>query len=147
MTAAVHNEEARRRVCLRRSLTGPLQTVAHLLGLALLAGPALRATPATANPADGWISLRRGQILELRLVEPGGSGYSWQVEQMDARLLKALDAGVEAKAAAPPGAPLIRRLRFRMLQPGSSTLFLRLRRPWEKPIDSDTRLSLPLRIR
>lgn len=97
------------------------------------------------------LSLRRGQSLQVVLAETAGTGYVWEVERLDRRLLQAQGQtrGPEPGRPAPAGlvgGPLQVSFLFRAVAAGEGELLLRHWRPWEGPASVDRRLRLRLRV-
>lgn len=90
------------------------------------------------NPDSGSaVAMHPGDELEVRLRQPGGSGYLWSMRTVP-QVIEARGDGTEVGAAgdgsdAPtlPGAAAIRTFRFEAMMPGRGTLRLALSRPWE----------------
>lgn len=136
----------------------------------MLSGTALAATPPGASPGPepsrptqseqpqpgGWsqgstlivsqrqsgetVLLRRGETLLVVLSANAGTGYIWDLERLDRRLIEPLGAEVRPSPGRPqadgtampmPGAPQQISFRFRALRAGTSELSLKLWRRWE----------------
>jgi predicted secreted protein len=132
---------------------------------------ALGAWPMAASDAAGAIrvvtsaddgqlvQLRRGEALRLVLSDTAGTGYGWQIEHNDARLLAPAGQSthqLRARAMAPGaeqqslglvvGGPLEVSFLFRAVGVGSGELRLRHWRPWEGPRSIDRRFKLSVRV-
>lgn len=103
------------------------------------------------------LNLRSGERLRVVLPDIAGTGYSWEIEGVDPRLLRSEGqrtwqdpgpppaAGIEA-AAGLVGGPLQISFLFRAVAPGRTELRLRHWRPWEGAGSVDRRFTLRLRI-
>ena len=100
------------------------------------------------------LTMRSGDQLRIVLRESAGTGYSWQIEEIDPTRLKSLgnqsrpEPPLEQTPGRPPlvGGPLQHAFLFRCLRPGATRLSLRHWRVWEGPNSVDRRFTVKLRI-
>lgn len=157
-----------------------LALCAALLALVLGAtgGPVGAAEPAggtvvVVGAADGGrlLTLRRGQQLRVVLADTAGTGYSWEIEHNDPKLLapegqqseqepqptpqptlqpKGAPSGTVAPSSPPMprvvGGPMRVSFQFRVVGKGKGELRLRHWRPWEGEGSIDRRFKLALRV-
>lgn len=112
------------------------------LAVALLASSGISAAPqppvfpqVNLSEKDNGrqIELDPSQALELSLESNPSTGYGWQVDGMDSKVLR--QSGDEFKATSDKvGAPGMQVLRFEGTTKGLTTLKLSYRRPWEKGV-------------
>ncbi|MHC1782055.1 MAG: protease inhibitor I42 family protein [Anaerolineaceae bacterium] len=120
-------------------------------GLLLLSGLLLLQTACTgANPGSasktivlkqegGQFTARPGDILEITLEANPSTGYIWEVDPLDEKILQ-LDGEPETRSGANAnlvGAPVTQTFRFKAVAPGQATLTISYRRPWEKGIEPE----------
>jgi inhibitor of cysteine peptidase len=86
------------------------------------------------TPADDGrqIQIRPGQELIITLESNPTTGYSWQVRQLDERVIQQLGEAAFQEDSALLGAGGVEVLTFRALQGGETSLELVYQRPWEK---------------
>lgn len=145
---------------------GPVRPVAADPVVAPLPQRAQAGLPSSRAPAtvivseadDGRrLSLRRGEQLQVVLGEIAGTGYLWEIERLDRRLLRPegqtrrQDPGPSPPSGSKPpvglvGGPLQVSFLFRAVAAGEGELLLRHWRPWEGPASVDRRLKLRLRV-
>lgn len=84
----------------------------------------------TDRDNGGRVSLRVGEVVELRLAENATAGYRWTLERNDAELLEPLDATAdyEGRAVGSGGQAIFR---FQVRGTGSTQLALKYWRHWE----------------
>jgi inhibitor of cysteine peptidase len=80
------------------------------------------------------VELAESNVLALRLASNLSTGYSWQVEEMDANVLRQVGAAEFEAGANMPGAPGTQILRFVGTGKGLAHLKLAYRRPWETDV-------------
>lgn len=149
-------------------------SLARLAVLALAAGgpQALAASPPTPGPGTpaaavhpgstlvvtardngASVVMRQNETLWVVLSSNAGTGYSWEIEQLDTGRIVSLGqasrpspgtALPDGRALPMAGAPQQISFLFRMARPGSSELVLRLWRPWEGPASAVERFRLRL---
>ncbi len=87
------------------------------------------------NPDSGSaVAMHPGDELEVRLRQPGGSGYLWAVQDVPEVLVARggdTDPGGGSDGPALPGAATLRTFRFTAAIQGRGTLRIALARPWE----------------
>lgn len=131
---------------------------ASLRGQAGAASARALPTVIVSEADDGRsLSLRRGQQLQVLLAETAGTGYSWEIERLDRRLLQPEGQTTRPNPGLPTapglspapglvGGPLQVSMLFRAVAAGEGELLLRHWRPWEGPASVDRRLRLRLRV-
>jgi predicted secreted protein len=78
------------------------------------------------------IKVRTGDTIEVELQEPGATGYSWEIQALDAEHFKVLSIRTEARKSGPMvGAPVMKIWSISALKEGKSKLKFLLYRPWE----------------
>jgi inhibitor of cysteine peptidase len=101
----------------------------------------------TVSDADDnkTISLKKGDIFELRLKAQPSTGYSWQVTS-----IKNAEKAGEDKIITPeetlPGGVETQIMRFKALAPGEGEIILQYFRPWEKKSESDKKFTVRLNV-
>jgi inhibitor of cysteine peptidase len=96
---------------------------------------ASRPAPVTLTEKDGGkvAIVKIGTKIELRLPSNASTGYSWVLDQGDAKKLPSMGkASYEQGKAEVPGAPGIQVWHFKAAKKGVVTLKLNYLRPWEK---------------
>lgn len=145
------------------SLAGLLLRAGLLAGAVVLVTSSCRAEETTSianhereivvtdQGGDQPLVLLLGQALVLRLAATPGTGYGWEVVEIDPPLLRrAPGARGEPEYVCPdpprPGGSCTQILRFVGERPGAATLQLAYRRPWEKDQPPARTFRLALRI-
>lgn len=111
----------------------------------------------TAADDGQVVNLRRGEQLQVVLSDIAGTGYSWEIERNNPKLLAPEGQQVRQDPGPPPapgsqvpvglvGGPMQVRFLFRAVGQGSGELRLRHWRPWEGPGSVDRRFKLALRV-
>lgn len=110
----------------------------------------------TAADDGRVVNLRRGEQLQVVLSDIAGTGYTWEIEQNNPKLLAPEGQQVRQDPGPPPppgqmqvgvvGGPMQVRFLFRAVGQGSGELRLRHWRPWEGPGSVDRRFKLAVRI-
>lgn len=100
-----------------------------------------------ADEADngGTILLRAGQTMTLRLPENPSTGYRWSLEPYDEAMIAVEDGPFRARAGA-VGAGGETSWNVTAKSPGTTTLGLKLWRPWEGDASIVRRFGATLRI-
>jgi inhibitor of cysteine peptidase len=84
-----------------------------------------------AEKDDGrTLSVRAGDVLELHLKENASTGYRWEPDTFDAKVLELAETSSNYRGG-PPGSGGEAIFRFRVLATGSGTLSLKYWRRWE----------------
>ncbi len=118
---------------------------------------ALETVIVTAADDGRLLNLRRGEQLRVVLGEIACTGYSWEIESIDRRLLRPegrrtwQDPGPPAAAgfkgpSGLVGGPLQVSFLFRVMAAGEAQMVLRHWRPWEGPGSVDRRFRLRVRV-
>lgn len=106
-----------------------------LLPCAVLAaggGQNSKVTIVGSEDNGGQISIPEGAILEVKLQQPGATGYSWEVVNLDQSRLQLIDSSSNPVKSGPVlGGPLLKKWHFRAVGKGRTELRLSLYRPWE----------------
>lgn len=110
-----------------------LVVVSGLL-MALGCGPpqTARAVKLDASANGQKIELQRGRSLEISLEANPTTGYGWEVEGVDKRVLRQVGEVEFTPESNRIGAPGVQILHFEAVGAGQTTLRLVYRRPWEK---------------
>ncbi len=78
------------------------------------------------------VALRVGEYLEVRLEQAGATGYTWQVADLDEKLLNCIESGTTPTGTGKiTGAPVLRTWRFKAVGKGQTELTMYNYRPWE----------------
>ena len=120
-------------------------------------GPPAESVIVTQADDGRSLNLRRGERLQVVLGDTAGTGYSWEIESLDRRLLRFEGQRTRQDPGPPPppgfkgpvglvGGPLQVSFLFRAVAGGEGELVLRHWRPWEGPRSVDRRLRLRLRV-
>jgi inhibitor of cysteine peptidase len=110
-----------------------LATFATMLIMAAIANSQTRLTDVSDPDNGGSLQLKQGDDLQLRLKSTPGTGYSWQILQIDKT--KLVQQGAPTWVAPPkqiPGAEGHTVWHFLAGAPGRCELDLEYIRPWEK---------------
>jgi inhibitor of cysteine peptidase len=113
--------------------------------LVLLGGIRVVATPSSLPPAPneitlsernngGQVELDKSKMVVLRLESNPSTGYSWQVDEMDASVLRQVGEFEFEQKSDLFGAPGTQVLRFVGAGKGQTDLKLAYRRPWETDV-------------
>jgi inhibitor of cysteine peptidase len=88
------------------------------------------------------IELAPGEILVVRLESNPSTGYQWEIEELDERVLRKIEAVFESAGGKdpPPGTGGWTNIRFETVGEGETTLRLIFHQPWtdQEPISSYT---------
>lgn len=80
------------------------------------------------------IDARIGQLVTIRLEANLTTGYSWQVKELDERVLKPLGAWEFKPKSKAIGAASMQTLRFDCVSAGKTRMVLTYVRPWEETV-------------
>jgi inhibitor of cysteine peptidase len=123
-----------------------------LLTAALLMNSPTQAEPLTANDADNGrtIELNVGQSLVLTLGANPTTGYSWVFDDQSSQIV--VREGKPTYNADTPGKGLVggggvEQWTFRAVKPGTETLRLDYRRPWEQADAPASRVEFPVIVK
>jgi|HubBroStandDraft_1064217.scaffolds.fasta_scaffold33433_3 inhibitor of cysteine peptidase len=106
---------------------------AMMLIFVAVANAQTRLTDVSDPDNGGALQLKKGDDLQLRLKSTPGTGYSWQIDQIDKTML--IQQGAPIFVPPPkqiPGAEGHTVWHFLAAAPGRSELDLEYIRPWEK---------------
>jgi predicted secreted protein len=94
------------------------------------------------------ITMGEGTVLEVRLEQVGGTGYLWQIADLDGEHLKVLQS-----SEIPPdrkgqmvGGPLLKTWEIEAVKAGQTNLKILLYRPWEGPEKAAKSFQLRIQI-
>jgi len=92
--------------------------------------------------------LRAGDVLLVALPEVTTAGYSWEVAQLDGKLLSFLHSfPVKLSPQGAVGGVHLRIMAFKALSPGRSALLLTYGRPWDPTRRVERTFVLSVRVR
>jgi len=115
------------------------------------AAPAGGETVVRLDDDGKTIDLPRGATLVVKLSMSSGTGFAWTPAATDAGVLDAVgertSEALADAASAMPGGPHLDVLRFAALTPGTTTLTLELRRPWEHDAPPARSFHVTVRVR
>ena len=92
---------------------------------------------------------RPGEVVEIRLPAVPATGYSWQVEATDPKVMSLVDTRFENRNAEGPrvGAEVDQVIRMKALAEGQTDIRLSYRRPWEQSAPSADTALLQVTVR
>ena len=127
-----------------------------VLQLVLIAGLVLIALGACSSGNEvrlddgddgGQVELQGGQTLVISLEGNPTTGYTWQVDEVDEKVLRQVgDPGFEPDSGA-VGAGGVQTLRFETVTSGTTTLKLVYVRPWEEGSPPEETFSVQVTVR
>ena len=84
-------------------------------------------------------TVRPGDVVEIRLPAIPGTGYAWQIEAIDAKVLSLVDKRFENRSSDGPrvGATVDQVITMKAVGEGQTEIRLSYRRPWEKSAPTD----------
>jgi len=104
--------------------------------LAAAGTPSPTAPPSEVRLGDAdngrQVELKMGQQLVVSLEGNPSTGYTWEVTEVDAKVLRQSGEPEFQPQSNLPGAPALITLRFQTVGAGTTDLKLAYRRPWEK---------------
>jgi inhibitor of cysteine peptidase len=108
--------------------------------------------PITLTEADSGrtVPVAAGTDIVLALATTPGTGYSWVLTDSGAPALELVDSATVARDSAEamrPGAPMTATWRFRTTRPGTGTVKLDYRRPWERGVPAARRYDVAIAVR
>ncbi|MBI5896866.1 MAG: protease inhibitor I42 family protein [Desulfobacterales bacterium] len=86
------------------------------------------------------------QRVLIQLPENPTTGYQWQIEAFDPRVLTAAGSDVAASSGGRLGGGGLRTFVFTALAPGRTTVRLRYRRPWEPEPQAGESFSIGIHV-
>jgi inhibitor of cysteine peptidase len=107
-----------------------------------------RAATKVVTDADkgGTVTIKMGDVLEVRLSSNPSTGYAWYAEKQSTSLLK-LTGQSQTQAAQPGvGRPIVQIFDFAPTGKGTGVLLLHYVRSWEPPDPNEEQYSLHLTI-
>jgi inhibitor of cysteine peptidase len=90
--------------------------------------------------------LSQDDIISIRLDENPSTGYQWEVEAFDARIVELQNSDYTRATGTGVGAGGIRTFTFQARSPGTMEIRLKLRREWESESASIDRFQVTLRV-
>ncbi|MHC1728315.1 MAG: protease inhibitor I42 family protein [Syntrophobacteraceae bacterium] len=109
-----------------------MSSVSPVLAADIPAGESKAAVTVTKSDSGKQISVREGEILEVRLELAAGTGYSWEIINLDKEHLKLLDSkSAPLKQGAVLGGPMLMTWRIKAVNKGQTELKAYLYRSWE----------------
>jgi predicted secreted protein len=94
------------------------------------------------------IAVAEGAIFEVRLEQPGATGYLWQIVELDQTHLKVLESTeIPLKQGRIVGAPLLKTWKIKAVKVGQADLKILLYRPWEGTEKAADSLHVMIQIR
>ncbi len=122
--------------------------VLSLAGLASTGNSEAVAVVITKADDGKEITVPEGAILEVRLEQSAGTGYSWEIVDLDEMHLKVLESTDTAlKQGLIVGGPLIKTWQIQAVKEGQTELKILLYRHWEGIGKAVDRLQVKIRIR
>ncbi|NCD32580.1 MAG: hypothetical protein EOL87_04090 [Spartobacteria bacterium] len=93
------------------------------------------AKPLTEKDNESRISIPVDGTFQIQLEGNPTTGYIWEIEKMDASMLRAVDDPVyEAKSKSRAGSGGVYTFSFKVVAAGASSLALAYHRPWEHDV-------------
>ena len=128
-------------------MSRPLHLALWSVALTAVCAAAGATVRLTAKDAGRTVTLRTGDSVEVALAGNPTTGFSWQVASAGDPVLHA-----DGEPAFKPDSRLIgsggtATRRFRAVAPGTATLRLEYRRPWEKDVPPAGRKTFPVVVR
>jgi inhibitor of cysteine peptidase len=108
---------------------------AVLVTFALLAGCVTKEVKVGANDNGSQIKLNKGQMLVITLEGNPTTGYTWEVAELNADVMRQVGETEFQPESSPLGAGGVQTLRFETLNVGQTPLKLVYHRPWEKDVE------------
>ena len=112
-------------------------------------GPAMaRATTKVVTDADkgGTVTIKMGDVLEVRLSSNPTTGYAWYVHKQSTALLKLTSQSQTQPAQPGVGRPILQVFEFAPRAKGTGVLLLHYVRSWEAPDPNEEQFSLHVTI-
>jgi predicted secreted protein len=111
------------------------------------AGSGSGAVIVTKDDNGKEISVPQGGIVEIRMEFPAGTGYSWEITDLDKNYLKLLDvSGKPLKEGPIAGGPVQKTWRIRAVSKGQTELKMYYYRVWEGLEKAADKFQLRIRI-
>jgi predicted secreted protein len=94
-------------------------------------------------------TVRPGDVVEIKLPAVPATGYSWQVEAADPKVLSLVDTRFESRSTDGPrvGAEVDQVITMKANGEGQTEIRLSYRRPWEQSAPTDDTAVLSLSVR
>lgn len=106
-----------------------------VLGTACSPPQRARAVSLDARDAGRRVELEKGQTLDISLPSNPTTGYGWEVEELDHRVLRQVGESEFKPQSNLVGAPGVEILHFQPVGAGQTTLKLVYHRSWEKGVE------------
>ena len=85
----------------------------------------------TQSDQGRTIEVNQGDLIVIRLAENLTTGYGWELEAVDSKVLELLDSDYSEDRGELMGSGGTRTFRFQAESPGNQQIQLGYRRPWE----------------
>ncbi len=122
--------------------------VLPLAGLASGGDPEAKTVVITKADDGKEITVPEGAILEVRLKQSGGTGYSWEIVDPDETHLKVLQStDTPLKQGLIVGGPLLKTWQIKAVKRGQTQLKILLYRTWEGTEKAVDRLQVSIQIK
>lgn len=108
--------------------------LALALALIACAAPALAGLYPMVLSASGAVTVKPNDDFLVALAANPTTGFSWTASSSDAKVVSAHGSAYRAPASGALGAGGEQVLAFRAQHPGTATITIRYRRPWEKSV-------------
>lgn len=108
-----------------------------------------RVTTLTAKDSGATLDASVGAVIAVDLQEFGSAGYVWQIDDGGSPYLEPQGSSTREPSAfdGRVGAPVTLELRFRAVRPGTATLRLSERHPWESGGTPAATFAVTVRVR
>ena len=96
------------------------------------------------------INLNTGEMLVIRLISNPSTGYTWEIQDLDTKVLEKVGEAEFESADTPPdlvGASGTLNLTFKAIEPGTSRLTLVYHRPWEVDVEPIQTFSVTVTVK
>ena len=112
------------------------------------ADPKAKAALITQNDNGKEIAVPEKAIVEVRLEQHGGTGYLWQIVDLDKTHLKVLEStDTSLQEGKIVGGPLVKTWQIQAVKAGKTDLKILLYRPWEGAEKAAERFQVKILIR
>ena len=116
--------------------------------LASADGPRPKTVAVTKEDNGKEVAVPEGAVFEVRLEHPAGTGYMWQIVELDQTALRVLESTeIPLKQGRIVGGPLLKTWKIKAVKVGQTDLEILLYRPWEGPEKAVDSLQVKIQIR
>jgi predicted secreted protein len=116
--------------------------------LASADGPQPKTVAVTKEDNGKEVAVPEGAVFEVRLEHPAGTGYMWQIVELDQTRLRVLESTeIPLKQGRIAGGPLLKTWKIKAVKVGQTDLEILLYRPWEGPEKAVDSLQVKIQIR